>query len=155
MSKNTIQTIRRRGGGMSRERKKPPQSFKIFSILTNSLPSQGRRVTGCRRSTHRYPSCRRSRRIQAHATSSPRKLLELSSTLNLYVCDCQLAVNATQSNNNAALTSQNSAPPPHSAHPKSPNSWGTAPSPGSRSSRPPSPLHTPRTAAASRHAVPP
>ncbi len=69
-------------------------------------------------------------------------------------CECNAGQRQVK-NSNAALTSQNSVPPPHSAHPKSPNSSDTAPSPDSRSSRAPSPSHTPETAAASQHAVPP
>jgi hypothetical protein len=69
----------------SRIRKLPLHSFQTFSILTNNFPFslQASRVSGRRRSTHRYPGWRRSRRIQAQATTSAPNFPEVSETLNL------------------------------------------------------------------------
>jgi hypothetical protein len=90
-AKSKTQCPRKRSSGAqkplppSRNRKLPIHSFQTFSILINNFPFslQASRVSGRRRSTHRYPGRRRSRRIQAQATTSAPNFPEVSETLNL------------------------------------------------------------------------
>ena len=163
MSQNAIQTIAKE---KKRKRGKKPRTEESPSILQDLLNLDKQPpITGPARDRMQEidASVPKLQAIQAYtsprnelAAEVARAIFHFESARVSLSAGCESDAEQRQgSNNNAVLTSQNSAPPPHSVNPKSPNSSGTVPSPGSRSSRAPSPLHTPGTAAASRHAAPP